>query len=128
MTLTNTGSDRINNLCYTRNVDPDQTQPWNTDFTTDNFIYYNPHVPDLNDNPYGFAAVVSRGWDKFESLVQVLLTRDSRARAAYDIFGYSFDATPHIAGRNTVCGVWYALLKLSLYILRRATLPSLIIS
>ena len=111
VTLTNVGTDILSNLCYTRNVDPDQEQPWTSDYATSNSIYYQPTKPEGingNANPFNFAAVVSRG-SYHTDLVQIMLTSDSRARAAYDVFSYGFTASPAIDGLRTVCGVWCAL-------------------
>ena len=96
-------------MCYTRNVDPDQEQPWTYNYKTRNYIYYQPSKPEGIDgkaNPYDFAAVVSHG-TKHAELVQIMLTSDKCARAGYDLFGYGFDATPSKGGSPTVCGTWY---------------------
>lgn len=84
VTLTNLGASELSSLCYTRNVDPDQEQPWTSDYDTTNSIYYQPTVPEGIDgqpNPYDFAAVVATG-TQYDSLVQIMLTSDARVRRA----------------------------------------------
>ena len=89
--LENVGTTIISEICYTRNVDPDQEQPWTDDYQTHNSIYYQPSNPfepldntiDGNANPYDFAAVVARG-ARYPDLVQIMLTSHTHARAGYD--------------------------------------------
>ena len=83
VTLTNVGSADLTNVCYSRNVDPDQEQPWTTNYDTHNSIYYQPTVPEGIDgepNPgSAFASVVATGV-QHRNLVQVMLTADPRVR------------------------------------------------
>ena len=81
-------------MYYTRNVDPDQEQPWTYNYKTRNYIYYQPSKPEGIDgkiNPYDFAAVSrlvqnTQNWADHADI-------DKRTRG-YDLFGYGFDARP----------------------------------
>jgi hypothetical protein len=64
VTLTNTGTTTLNNVQYMRNVDPDQEQPLTGNFTTDNYVVYQPPHPGVTAGTSGNtnkALVVGRG-------------------------------------------------------------------
>ena len=44
MTLTNTGTVPLDQVEYMRNVDPDQEEPWTSNFTTSNYVALQPGV------------------------------------------------------------------------------------
>ena len=57
VTLTNTGSDTLQDVEYARHFDPDNEQNWTGDFATINYVTH----PTGADNPDGFAEVVALG-------------------------------------------------------------------
>jgi gliding motility-associated-like protein len=75
--LCNDGDELIEDVYYTRNVDPDNDQPWSGDFTTENIIVSNP--PDDVD-----ALVTSEGLTY--GCFLGMGARDTNARASYGNF------------------------------------------
>jgi hypothetical protein len=45
VSMTNVGTATLHSVEYMRNVDPDQEQPWTGDFTTDNWVEFQPPRP-----------------------------------------------------------------------------------
>ncbi|MCI5129076.1 MAG: hypothetical protein D3907_11380, partial [Candidatus Electrothrix sp. AUS3] len=45
VSMTNVGSTTLHSVEYMRNVDPDQEQPWTSDFTTRNWVEFQPPRP-----------------------------------------------------------------------------------
>lgn len=86
--LTNIGTTTLNNLRYLRNVDPDQEQPLTGDYTTDNYVVFQPPHPGINaaqpaDNA-NRALVVARGLT--HGITLGLGTIDSRATVSTEGF------------------------------------------
>jgi hypothetical protein len=88
--VTNKSPFNLIGLHYMRNVDPDQTVNWNSDYTTYNFVKYQPSgfgYPEyVNSEDSTLAVVVARGLPGYEKFVLALGAADSRAFASHGGF------------------------------------------
>lgn len=87
ITLTNNGATPINDVYYMRNVDPDNDQPWSTDFVTTNIIERQPS--DTNC----YTALVSGEGNTFGCYLGMFSRGYPDARAFMQPIGFGFPFT-----------------------------------
>ncbi|MCI5157033.1 MAG: hypothetical protein D3906_01085 [Candidatus Electrothrix sp. AUS1_2] len=71
VSMTNVGSGTLHSVEYMRNVDPDQEQPWTSDFTTRNWVEFQPPRP-ANGSRVNLAARPAGNTDKALTIAEGL--------------------------------------------------------
>jgi hypothetical protein len=88
--IVNTGSEDLTDLYYMRNIDPDQTVNWNSDYATYNYVKFQPasfgYSSYVSSDDPSLAVVVARGIAGYEKFVLALSATDSRAFASHGGF------------------------------------------